>query len=50
MGRTKNRTSVTLPDKTRKILDRYAAEEKRTRSNMVEIMVHAYDELLRTKY
>ena len=41
----KQRTTITLENNALKILDKFCKNENRSRSNMIEQMVYAYDKL-----
>ena len=42
--------SIGLPKNVSIILDNYCKNERRSKSNMLEVMIIAYDELHKTKY
>lgn len=41
---------ISLPKESLQILDSYCKRETRNRSNMIEVMIKAYDEVHKTKY
>lgn len=46
----KQKLTVTLTQERYKILEKYARIEERSLSNMLELMIKAYDEIHKTKY
>ncbi len=41
---------ISLPKTSLQILDNWCKKETRNRSNMIEVMIKAYDEVHKTKY